>query len=188
MRLYLIRHGQTVANVNKLYAGQTDVALTEEGREQAKALRPLLSQISFDRVYSSDLSRAIITQQLALPGVIGQPRADLRERDMGLLVGQRFADLWQRHPEGVPYDEYNCEPRPVMDVRIGGFLRELEAEPAENVAAFVHSGVMFSMLRQNPGPGLDMSAPCGNCCIAVWEYQGKQHWEPLAWDYKGSPL
>ena len=57
MKLFLIRHGQTTANVSrKAYCGQTDVPLTELGRQQAEAIRPILSRHQFDRVFSSDLS------------------------------------------------------------------------------------------------------------------------------------
>ena len=87
MILFLVRHGQSVANVTKIYSGHNDVPLTEEGRAQAVALRPVLSELTFDRVYSSDLSRAIDTQLLALPGVEGIRTPLLREIDVGRAAG-----------------------------------------------------------------------------------------------------
>ena len=62
MKLFLVRHGQTVSNVAGVYAGQTDVILTDAGRAQAMKIRPILEKFQFDKVYSSDLSRAIDTQ------------------------------------------------------------------------------------------------------------------------------
>ena len=67
MKLFMIRHGQTTANETVTYAGQTDAKLTELGKQQAAAIAPVLEGIPFDKVYSSDLSRAYVTQQLALP-------------------------------------------------------------------------------------------------------------------------
>ena len=66
MKLFLVRHGQTTANQQKIYAGQTDVLLTEQGRQEAESIRPILEKFTFDRVYSSDLTRARRTAE-ALP-------------------------------------------------------------------------------------------------------------------------
>ena len=88
MKVFFVRHGQSIANLQKIYAGQSDVPLTEKGREEAAAIAPILASISFDRVYSSDLSRAIETQQIALPGVEADARSPLiREYDVGDIVG-----------------------------------------------------------------------------------------------------
>ena len=35
MKLYLIRHGQTQANVKGVFCGSSDIALTAEGEQQA---------------------------------------------------------------------------------------------------------------------------------------------------------
>ena len=88
MFLYLIRHGESIANKERFYAGQTDVPLTELGREQAKELVPFLSHISFDCVFSSDLSRAMDTQKIALPNENAVLSSKLREIHTGLLTGK----------------------------------------------------------------------------------------------------
>ena len=93
MKLFLVRHGQTTANQQKIYAGQTDVMLTEQGRQEAEAIRPILEKFTFDRVYSSDLTRALDTQKLALPGATAIQTPLLREFDEGSLVGMSFAEV-----------------------------------------------------------------------------------------------
>ena len=50
MRLFMIRHGESINNLLKRYTGQSDVPLTELGREQAEAIRPVLADIPFGRV------------------------------------------------------------------------------------------------------------------------------------------
>ena len=50
MTLFMIRHGETTGNVQKLFYGNMDLPLTETGRDQARALRPLLENYRFDRV------------------------------------------------------------------------------------------------------------------------------------------
>src|SRR5512137_1397504 len=66
MRIFLVRHGQTDANLEARYCGRTDVPLNAEGREQARALRPLLLGRAFEAVYASPLSRAVETASLLL--------------------------------------------------------------------------------------------------------------------------
>ena len=63
MKLFLIRHGESQANIDRVYAGHVDTPLTGTGIEQAMAIRPILEKISFDRVYTSDLHRAWDTQK-----------------------------------------------------------------------------------------------------------------------------
>lgn len=191
MKLFLIRHGQTTANVNKQYAGQQDVPLTEEGRQQAERIRPILGQISFDKVYSSDLSRAINTQMLALPGVEGERTALLREYDVGSLVGLHFDEVRRLHGGQIStgsirgYADFGGESTEMVCQRMRSFLSELEADACENVAAFVHNGIMNSMLEIVLGVAFDRQAVrSGNCAIHVFEFDGTK-WRLIAWNYKG---
>lgn len=52
MRLWLIRHGETQANVDGLYSGHAPTPLTARGIEQAQNLHTLLHDVSFDLVYA----------------------------------------------------------------------------------------------------------------------------------------
>lgn len=67
--LYLIRHGQSETNAKLDVVGQTgDSPLTEKGRLQAQLLGERLAykdKVSFDRVYSSDYTRAHDTAKIA---------------------------------------------------------------------------------------------------------------------------
>ena len=132
MILFLVRHGQSVANVTKVYSGHNDVALTELGRDQAVALRPVLSDITFDRVYSSDLSRAIDTQRLALPGVEGIRTPLLREIDVGRAAGHPWGQIpdapegWNSKTDQDAYARVGGESSADMRNRIREFLQILE--------------------------------------------------------------
>jgi alpha-ribazole phosphatase len=64
LRLYLIRHGETVWNQHSKYQGHTDVPLSETGLIQAQRVAQRLKGEDLDAVYSSDLSRARVTAQL----------------------------------------------------------------------------------------------------------------------------
>ena len=187
MRLYLVRHGESVANEMKVYAGQTDVALTENGRNQALQIQPVLAQIHFDKVYSSDLIRAIETQRLAIPGVEGERTPLLREFAVGTLEGMQFSEVRERFDPSVSstrdYTPYGGENAEMVCNRLRDFLSKLETEKCENVAAFAHNGIMISMMEVVLGFGFDQSAvKSGNCAIHVFEYDGIK-WRLLAWNY-----
>ncbi|WP_176167483.1 histidine phosphatase family protein, partial [Salmonella enterica] len=68
MRLWLVRHGETEANVAGLYSGHAPTPLTEKGIGQAKTLHTLLRHAPFDRVLCSELERARHTARLVLEG------------------------------------------------------------------------------------------------------------------------
>lgn len=184
MKLFLIRHGQTTTNVSKIHTGQADVPLTEQGCREAEQIRPILAEIPFDRVYSSDLSRAVNTQKLALPDVQAELTPLLREFDVGSLAGVPFLQV---KPNGGlrGYAAYGGESTEMVCDRIRKFLKMLEADPCENVAAFVHNGIMNCMLRvvlQSDFVGGAVKS--NNCAINVFEFDGTR-WRLLAWNYMG---
>ncbi len=112
--LYLVRHGQTESSARLAYSGRGDVALTPEGREQARRAAERLAGAGIDVVYTSPLSRARDTAQ-AIADATGAPlHVDerLTEIDYGRfegvdragareLVGAAFED-WRADPFGAP--------------------------------------------------------------------------------------
>ena len=67
-RLVLLRHGQSAWNLENLFTGWTDVDLTAQGREEARAAGALLRAEGFEfaRAFTSVLKRAIRTLWIAL--------------------------------------------------------------------------------------------------------------------------
>lgn len=189
MRLFLVRHGQTTANVERIFAGQTDVMLTEQGRQEALAIRPILADFSFDRVYTSDLTRAIETQTLALPNAVSTPTPLLREFDEGDLIGMGFEEAYALYGDAFmatrDYRPFHGETADMACHRLRQFLSMLERDPCENVIAFAHNGMMACMLRLVLDAPCDLHAmECPNCAIHVFHYNGKR-WRLLAWNYMG---
>ena len=187
MKVFFVRHGQSVANLEKVYAGQCDVPLSDQGRKEAAAIAPVLASVAFDRVYSSDLSRAIETQRIALPGAEGIRTPLIREIDVGSLVGKPFGTAKTLSETGEPdYTPFGGENAVDVCNRVKKFLDILAQDPCENVAVFAHNGVMNTMLRIVLGVAVDPSAVrTNNCGIHVFEYmEGK--WRLLAWNYMGN--
>lgn len=93
----LIRHGETIWSARGQHTGRTDLELTETGEDQARALRALLGEHSFDVVATSPLRRAIRTAELAGldPTEIVD---DLGEWDYGDLEGLTTSQVRERYP------------------------------------------------------------------------------------------
>ena len=58
MKIYITRHSKTIWNQEKRLQGRNDSPLTQEGIENAYALKDYISDISFDKVYTSPILRA----------------------------------------------------------------------------------------------------------------------------------
>lgn len=98
VELWLVRHGETAWAKQHRHTGRSDIPLTDTGRRQAVALRPLLATQVWDMVLCSPLSRARETAELALPGVAPVLDDDLVERDYGPVEGRSSMALRETDP------------------------------------------------------------------------------------------
>lgn len=101
--LALVRHGQSLWNLENRFTGWVDVPLTEKGIEEARAAGERLRGIRFDIAYTSALTRAQDTLRLLmqtagfdLPVIRDQA---LNERHYGDLQGLNKAATAQRYGE-----------------------------------------------------------------------------------------
>lgn len=58
-RIWIVRHGETEQNRNKIIQGQMDTVLNADGIKQAQLVADALQSVPFDAAFSSDLSRAV---------------------------------------------------------------------------------------------------------------------------------
>ena len=110
--LVLVRHGQSTWNLENRFTGETDIPLTEAGRDEARLAGTKLKGIPFYHGFTSVLQRAIDTMTLLL-GTADQPNLPvtrnraLNERNYGRLQGlnkkevaKQYGDeqvaLWRR--------------------------------------------------------------------------------------------
>lgn len=165
--LYIVRHGQTEWNVQKIIQGHVDSPLTAEGVIQAKTLGKQFKDIDFSAIYSSDLLRAHRTAQLiSLEKKLAIKTSEhLRERFMGKLEGKRFID----HSNEMSYifEEYvNEQEKIVLESKINKnliqdvepieqvisrfilFIREVAiTHIGENVLVVTHGGVLLRFIK-----------------------------------------
>ncbi|WP_118987114.1 adenosylcobalamin/alpha-ribazole phosphatase [Photorhabdus sp. CRCIA-P01] len=95
MRLFLVRHGQTEANLSGVFCGMTDVALTETGIHQARQVAHCLSAVTFSQATSSTLRRARHTAEIILAdhSLSASIDAQLNEMHFGAWEMRHHHDL-----------------------------------------------------------------------------------------------
>ena len=85
-RIYLMRHGQVAYFVEGRPVHPDDVQLTEAGRREAEITAKALAHVTFDRVITSGLPRAVETARIVAPGREPEAWPDLRELEPGRLA------------------------------------------------------------------------------------------------------
>ena len=124
-KLVIIRHGESLWNLENKFTGWTDVELTSKGEEEAKKAGKILklNGFSFDIAYTSKLIRAIKTLNLCLSEMKLQRISihkswRLNERHYGALQGlnkletvRKFGEkqvaIWRRSYDISPPQKYN---------------------------------------------------------------------------------
>ena len=109
-RVYLVRHGSTELSAEDCFAGETDVPLSDLGREQAHKLSQRLAAEKIAAFYASPLSRTMETARiLAEPhGRPVTPKEGLREISHGRWEGKRRAEVEKLYPE--EYARWEADP------------------------------------------------------------------------------
>ncbi|WP_026341562.1 histidine phosphatase family protein [Actinomadura atramentaria] len=156
--LVLIRHGETAWSRTGQHAGRTDLPLTEAGEDSACALAPRVAEREFVAVYSSPLTRAVRTAELA--GLSGaEPDTDLIEWDYGRYEGltaeqiQELKPGWDLWRDGVDTGEDLGH----VTVRVDAFLGRVRPLLDKGDVAVVAHGHLSRILTAR-WLGLDASA------------------------------
>lgn len=160
-----MRHGATLWNATGRFQGISDVGLSEVGIAQAAAISRRLKDEPIDRVYSSDLSRALETAR-AVAGVHGiEPLLDdrLREFDFGDWEGLTWNEITSRHPElrtdatdARNYAPPGGETFAAVRARVRSFLDDVAGFGAAHIVAVTHAGPLHAMLAE-----LNLARPVG---------------------------
>ncbi|MFH1307562.1 MAG: histidine phosphatase family protein [archaeon] len=114
MRLYIVRHGESHANLNKISQGHFNSKLTLKGEDEARRAALKLKDDKIDYCYSSDLDRCVRTAEEILkfhPEVEMRKIPELREQSKGIYEGKPREvsqndleklgqEWWEFQPEG----------------------------------------------------------------------------------------
>jgi len=141
--IWLIRHGETEWSKSGQHTGRTDIALTDHGRQQAEALRPILARQSFDRVLSSPLGRAMETCRLAGLGERAEAEPLLLEWDYGIYEGRTTPDIRKDVPDWTIWNSPipQGESLEAIQERARTLVARLEQLPGRT-ALFAHGHIL----------------------------------------------
>lgn len=160
MRIVIVRHGETMSNIINgrgidLYTGALNnelTDLTKKGENQAKELSENDIIKSIEKVYSSDLNRAVQTARLAKPGFEININKDLRERCLGEFEGKEKKDLiklkqYEKYFNNKEFNNFrtdfmqkapNGENYTQVSMRCKRFLDSLEFNEKITIGIFSH--------------------------------------------------
>jgi probable phosphoglycerate mutase len=139
--IYLARHGETEWSKSGQHTGRTDLPLLPSGEEAAKLLQKRLAGITFSRAFSSPLSRAVRTAELA--GFKPELEPDLLEWNYGDFEGLKSAEITARRPgwnlfrDGAPGGETPAD----VTARVDRLVAKLQGLTG-NVICFAHGHIL----------------------------------------------
>ncbi len=175
MRLWLVRHGETEANVAGLYSGHAPTPLTERGIAQAQTLGTLLRNVPVDNVLCSELERARHTTQL----ILGEREVPVR--NMPELNEMFFGDWEMRHHRDLAREDAenyavwcndwqnatptNGEGFQAFSQRVERFIAQLaDYKACQNLLVVSHQGVLSVLIARL------LSMPAA----AMWHFRVEQ--------------
>jgi 2,3-bisphosphoglycerate-dependent phosphoglycerate mutase len=177
--LALVRHGQSLWNLENRFTGWVDVPLTEEGRAEARRAGERLKGVRFDVAYTSRLTRAqdtltILAEVAGLQQVPVIKDEALNERHYGDLQGLNKADtaarygddqvhIWRRSfatppPNGESLKDTAARTLPFFDRAILGDIRQ-----GKDVLIVAHGNsnraivMQLDQLAEDEVPGLELA-------------------------------
>jgi probable phosphoglycerate mutase len=159
MKLYFVRHGESVANLRREFSNSgIKHPLTEKGSEQARALSQKLSGIPFEIIYSSPILRAVQTAQILAEQLHApmETTEALREWSVGIYEGTTDKEGWELHRQVQEDWFFKNKPESKMPggesfleirERFVPFIDQLTQNDTEqNILCVAHGGLYLAML------------------------------------------
>ena len=182
-RLFLLRHGETLANLEQRYQGQGQSDLSSQGIEEAKELAKFLAREKFAAVYSSILSRSYETACfIAKPHKLGVQQVEgLAERNYGVWEDMTFEEIKKKYPQ--MYQSWLMDPgrtkitraeslKAVQRRGVGAIEKIVKANKGRTVCVVGHGGLNRTILFHYMHMDLNnfWRIRQDNCCINLIEF------------------
>ncbi len=164
-KIYILRHGETAWNIEKVFRGQAEVPLNDNGRAQAELAAQYLKDKGIEMVYTSPLERAVETAA-AVSGATGleavkddafsgmnfgkwqgRPHTEIKEEDPEKFLDFHHGDGSLRVPGGETFQE-------VMDRGMDGLKSIVEEHPGKTVLIVTHRVVCKLLVLGALGAGV----------------------------------
>lgn len=128
MKLYFVRHGKTLWNLEGRFQGANgDSPLLESSKDDLRQLARELWDISFDAIYSSDLKRAVDTARIIVDEANCKTdisyTKQLREWNLGTLEGTKIATVSAIYPSQMSAFYHNLAKFKPVNLRLNPFMK-----------------------------------------------------------------
>lgn len=190
MKIVIVRHGESEFNKLidvegvQMFCGAKDIGLTEKGKNQAKNLEKSEILKNADKVFASDLSRAIDTAKFAIPNKEILIDKRIRERSLGYFEGKYVDEMAKEYPELFKKEDNMKFRRDFIVKAPGGenytdicnrlesfFKEKIDFDKNETYALFSHMHcircMLYLLLNLNKEDVIKISVP--NCDPIVLE-------------------
>ena len=175
MKLYVVRHGETIENANNCLVGRINSSLTEKGIEQAKKVKEYFKDKTIDLIVSSPLDRCKQTSEIISDNNIPIVYTES-------LLGRNHGEFTGKPRDSINFDEYwnynkNIQYKKAESVkdlydRIAKLMDDLKGEfKDKSIIIVTHSGVMrvlYYYFNGIPENGILSEITIRNC--EVFEY------------------
>ena len=178
MRLLVIRHGESEADLLDVHEGRADFQLTERGHRQARAMSEFVARnYPIDRIYCSTLQRAAQTAEHLRSETNAPliPDEHLMEFNNGLIAGLTHSAADEKYPKvEVPLHLSVYEQESALEFRYRAeyMLSKLLSENEDNstVAVVTHGGMINQLYRAFFKLPVDSNYFfwTGDACIHEW--------------------
>lgn len=163
MKIYLIRHAQSLSNEANIWTGQLDIPLSPQGAEEQRKLCGRFAYPEAEIYFSSPLLRCTQSLEIIYGRSPDHILPEFSECSLGILEGKQYTNLdndpnyisWTTSPgkqiEGG--ESFNSFTERVCD----GFeklLSSLKSNEISSAAGMMHGNVMRAILHRFADPGI----------------------------------
>jgi len=195
--LYLARHGQTAANAQRIFQGQSGAGLNNFGRAQAARLADRMKRLPRppNVIVASDLDRAAETARIVGEAIGVDVELDprMREVDVGTWTGKSYDDVatlfpeeWAAWDQGLDIRRGGGETYGELATRIDEAIKGIAARhDHKRVLVVSHGGSIKSWISKILGVSHDGVRALGgiqNTSLTLVENDTRQRWRLHCWN------
>lgn len=176
-KLFLMRHGQTLFNLQGKIQGHCDSPLTDLGIKQARKVKDYFidEKIRFDAAYSSTQERAVDTAEIVCDYLKIQTIKGVKEWNFGQFEGESERLNPKIKPGETSYGDffvdYGGESADDVQERMNStLLRVMDASEGNTILCVSHGGAMYRFIQKWLSQDQIVTLPFTNCCVLMFEY------------------
>lgn len=190
MKVYIVRHGETLENAGKRLMGREHGVLSELGKEQATKTGEYLKDQNISVIYSSPLNRCLDTAKLinVSLGLKISEHDSLIERDFGKFTNAKYDEVDFDNIDNDTEENKlaGIETLSAIEQRVKSFLQEIwKAHREDTIAIITHNNPIRFFLAHflnKTQEEIYLAYKIKNCSINVFETEDGENYRQIVVD------